>query len=39
MATIDQEGLLEVDKIKNALTHMYDKVTAAGVDVNDYLMQ
>ena len=35
MATIDQEGLLEVDKIKNALTHMYDKVTAAGVDVNE----
>jgi hypothetical protein len=35
MATIDQEGLLEVEKIKNALTHMYDKVSASGVDVND----
>jgi len=35
MATIDQEGLLEVEKIKNALTHMYDKVTAGGIDVNE----
>ena len=35
MATIDQEGLLEVKKIKDALTHMYDKVTAECVNVND----
>ena len=35
MDTIDQEGLLEVKKIKDALTHMYDKVTAEGVNVND----
>ena len=35
MATIDQEGLLVVKKIKDALTHMYDKVTAEGVNVND----
>ena len=35
MPTIDQEGLLEVKKIRDALTHMYDKVTAEGVDVND----
>ena len=26
MATIDQEGLQEVEKIKNALTHMYDEI-------------
>ena len=35
MATIDQEGLEEVKKIKDALTHMYDKVTASGADVNE----
>ena len=35
MATIDQEGLSEVKKIKDALTHMYDKVTTGGVDVNE----
>jgi hypothetical protein len=35
MATIDQEGLVEVKKIKDALTHMYDKVAAEGVNVND----
>jgi len=33
MATIDQEGLLEVKKIRDALTHMHDKITAKGVDV------
>ena len=33
MATIDQEGLLEVKKIKDALTHMHDKITSKGVDV------
>ena len=27
MATIDQEGLQEVEKIKNALTHMYDEIS------------
>ena len=37
MPTIDQEGLQEVEKIKNALTHMYDKVNVKGVDVsNEY---
>ena len=35
MATIDQEGLVEVKKIKDALTHMYDKVSAAKIDVGD----
>ena len=35
MATIDQEGLIEVKKIKDALTHMYDKVSAAKIDVGD----
>ena len=35
MATIDQEGLLEVKKVKDALTHLYDKVTAKGINVND----
>ena len=32
---IDQEGLQEVEKIKNALTHMYDKVDAKGIDVSE----
>jgi hypothetical protein len=32
---IDQDGLQEVEKIKNALTHMYDKVDAKGVDVSE----
>ena len=35
MATIDQEGLVEVKKIKDALTHMYDKVTATKVNVGE----
>ena len=35
MATIDQEGLQEVKKIKDALTHMHDKVTTGGVNVNE----
>ena len=35
MPTIDQEGLEEVKKIKDALTHMHDKVTAGGVNVNE----
>ena len=35
MATIDQEGLLEVKKIKDALTHMHDKITAGGVNANE----
>ena len=35
MPTIDQEGLGEIKKIKDALTHMYDKVAAEGVNVND----
>ena len=32
---IDQDGLQEVEKIKNALTHMYDKVDAKGIDVSE----
>ena len=35
MPTIDQEGLEEVKKIRDALTHMYDKVTAKGTDVGE----
>ena len=35
MATIDQEGLAEVKKIKDALTHMHDKITTGGVNVNE----
>ena len=35
MATIDQEGLEEVKKIRDALTHMHDKVTAGGVNVGE----
>jgi hypothetical protein len=35
MATIDQEGLEEVKKIKDALTHIYDKVASSGADVNE----
>ena len=35
MATIDKEGLIEVKKIRDALTHMYDKVSEAGVDVSE----
>jgi len=35
MPTIDQEGLGEVKKIKNALSHMYDKLQAKGVDVTE----
>jgi hypothetical protein len=35
MATIDQEGLVEVKKIKDALTHMHDKVTEGGINVNE----
>ena len=35
MATIDQEGLLEVKKVRDALTHMHDKLQANGVDVNE----
>ena len=35
MATIDQEGLLEVKKIRDALTHMHDKVTKSGINVDE----
>ena len=35
MATIDQEGLEEVKKVKDALTHLYDKIAASGVSAND----
>ena len=35
MATIDQEGLLEVKKIKDALTHMHDKITSKGINVTE----
>ena len=35
MPTIDQEGLEEVKKIKDALTHLYDKLSTNGVDTND----
>jgi hypothetical protein len=35
MPTIDQEGLEEVKKIRDALTHMHNKVTKGGVDVNE----
>ena len=35
MATIDQEGLEEVKKIKDALTHMHDKITTSGANVNE----
>ena len=35
MATIDQEGLLEVKKIKDALTHMHDKITSKDIDVTE----
>ena len=31
MATIDQEGLKEVQNIKNALTHLYDKIQGAKI--------
>ena len=30
MATIDQEGLLEVDKVKNALNRAYEKLEKNG---------
>jgi hypothetical protein len=35
MATIDQEGLIEVKKVKDALNHMHTKITTGGVDVNE----
>ena len=35
MPTIDQEGLLEVKKIKDALSFMYDKLQAKGADVTE----
>ena len=35
MPTIDQEGLLEVEKIKNALTHMHDKINSSEVNVSE----
>ena len=35
MATIDQEGLLEVKKIKDPLTHMHDKITSKDIDVTE----
>jgi len=35
MPTIDQEGLSEVKKIRDALTHMHDKITSKGVDVTE----
>ena len=35
MPTIDQEGLAEVKKVKDALTHMHDKITTGGVNVNE----
>ena len=35
MPTIDQEGLEEVKKIKDALTHLYDKINTGGVEANE----
>jgi hypothetical protein len=35
MPTIDSEGLEEVKKIKDALTHIYDKVTKKGASVGE----
>jgi hypothetical protein len=37
MATIDQEGLMEVEKIKNALNRAYEKLESNGSNsvVND----
>ena len=35
MPTIDQEGLAEVKKIRDALSHMYDKLQAKGADVTE----
>ena len=32
---IDRDGLEEVKKIKDALTHMYDKVVASSADVSE----
>jgi len=32
---IDRDGLEEVKKIKDALTHMYDKITGAKIDIGE----
>jgi len=35
MPTIDQEGLEEVKKIKDALVHMYDRLQTENADITE----